>query len=69
MTDGERGTKIPHQIFLDELLGSKNVRQELVSTLGDDGYGRFQIKTWLQKFGNGNISCRDDPHTQRSPLT
>jgi hypothetical protein len=31
--DGERGTKIPHQIFLDEELGLKKTHQELVTTL------------------------------------
>jgi hypothetical protein len=34
--NGERGTTIPHQIFLDEELLFKKIRQGLASTLGFD---------------------------------
>jgi hypothetical protein len=54
MIDRERGTKIPHQIFLDEKRGSKKIHQNLVTTLGADEYGRPQIKIWLQKLRNGH---------------
>jgi hypothetical protein len=42
--DGERGTKISHQIYPDEEIGFRKVHQELVTTLGADTNGRFQIK-------------------------
>jgi hypothetical protein len=38
-------------------------------TLGTDVYDRFQIKIWLQKFRNGNLSSKDSPCTRRQPLT
>jgi hypothetical protein len=49
--------------------GSKEIYQELVITLGADAYGRSQIKTWLWKFRNGNLSCKDAPRTGQPPLT
>jgi hypothetical protein len=48
---------------------SKKVYQEFVATLGADAYGRSQIKIWLQKFRNGDLSCKDAPPTERPPLT
>jgi hypothetical protein len=38
--------------------GAEKIRQELVTTLGIDTYGRSQIKTWLKKCRNGDLSCR-----------
>jgi hypothetical protein len=67
--DGERGTKNPHQIFLDEELRLKKIHQELVARLGADAYGRSQIKIWLHKFRNGNFFCKDAPCIRRLPLT
>jgi hypothetical protein len=34
--NGERGTEIPHQIFMDEELGLKTIDQQLVTTLRAD---------------------------------
>jgi hypothetical protein len=34
---------------------SKQVHQELVTTLRADAYARSQIKIWLQKFRNGDL--------------
>jgi hypothetical protein len=34
-------------------------------TLGDDLYAVFQIKIWLQKFRNGDLSCKDSPRSGR----
>jgi hypothetical protein len=42
--DGERGIKIPHEIFLDEELGLKKIHEELVTTLEANAYGQSQIK-------------------------
>jgi hypothetical protein len=50
-------------MFLDEELGLKKFHQELVITLGADAYGRSQIKIWLQKSRNSDLSCKDAPHT------
>jgi hypothetical protein len=49
--------------------GSTKINQELVTTLGADAYGRSQIKIWLQKSRNGDISSKDAPRTGRRPLT
>jgi hypothetical protein len=49
--------------------GSKKIHEKLVTTLGDDAYRGSQIKIWLQKFRNGNLSCKDAPRTGRPPLT
>jgi hypothetical protein len=47
--------------------GSQKIQDELLITLGDDAQGRDQI--WLQKFTNGDSSCRDLPPPARPPLT
>jgi transposase len=49
--------------------GSKKIHQGLVTGLGTDAHGRFQIKIWIQKFRNGHLSCQDTPGTGRPPLT
>jgi hypothetical protein len=36
--------------------GAKRIQEELNSTLGDDSYAVPQIKFWLQKFRNGDLS-------------
>jgi transposase len=48
---------------------AKRIHEELMSTLGDDSHGVSQIKTWLQKFGNGDLSCKDSPRSGRRLLT
>jgi hypothetical protein len=40
---------------------AKRIHEELMGTLGDDSYTVSQIKIWLQKFRNGDLSCRDSP--------
>jgi hypothetical protein len=67
--DGERRTSTPYQIFMDEELGRKRVRQELMSTLRADAYGQPQIKIWLQKFRNGDVRYENVPGSGRPPLT
>jgi hypothetical protein len=69
MRDGKRRTKIPHKIFPDEELRLKKIHQELLTTLRVDTYGQSQIKIWLQKFKNGDLSCKDAPRPGRPPLT
>jgi hypothetical protein len=49
-------------------LGRKRFLQELVTTLGGGAYGVSQIKIWLQKFRNGDLSCKDVPRPARPPL-
>jgi hypothetical protein len=49
--------------------GAKRMYEELMSRLGDDSYGVSQIKTWFQKFGNGDLSCKDSPRSGRPLLT
>jgi hypothetical protein len=49
--------------------GAKRIHEELMSTLGDDSYVIFQIKIWLQKFRNGDLSCKDSPRSGRPLLT
>jgi hypothetical protein len=61
MRDGEGGAKIRHEISLTERLGRQKMHEELMSTLGDDSYAVFQIKIWLQKFRNGDLSYKDSP--------
>jgi hypothetical protein len=39
--------------------GSKKIHEELITTLGNDAYHWSQIKTWLQRFKNGDFSCKD----------
>jgi hypothetical protein len=36
--------------------GAKTIHEELMSTLGDDSCGVSQIKIWLQKFTNSDLS-------------
>jgi hypothetical protein len=61
--DGQSGTGIPHQIFLDVALWRKTIHHKLVTTRGIDAYSRSQIKIWLQKFRNGALPCQDAPCT------
>jgi transposase len=49
--------------------GAKRIHEELMSTLGDDSYAVSQIKIWLQKFRNGDLSCKDSPRSGRPLLT
>jgi hypothetical protein len=49
--------------------GAKRIVEKLMSTLGDDSYGVFQIKIRLQKFRNGDLSCKDSPRSGRPLLT
>jgi hypothetical protein len=44
-----RGLRIPWFTF----------HEELITTLGNDAYHLSQIKTWLQRFNNGDLSCKD----------
>jgi hypothetical protein len=58
------------QIFLIKYVpmknwGSKKIHQQLVTRLGADVYSRSEIKTWIQKFRNGDLSCKDAPRTGR----
>jgi transposase len=48
--------------------GAKRIHEELMSTLGEDRYGVSQIKIWLQKFRNGDLSCKDSPRSGRPLL-
>jgi hypothetical protein len=47
---------------------AKRIHKELMSTLGDDSYRVSQIKIWLQKFRNGDLSCKDSPHSRTTSL-
>jgi hypothetical protein len=49
--------------------GAKKIHEELMNTLGDDSYGVYQIKIWLQKFRNGDLSCKDFPGSGQPLLT
>jgi hypothetical protein len=49
--------------------GVKRIHDELMSILGDDSYAVSQIKIWLQKFRNGDLSCKDSPRSGRPFLT
>jgi hypothetical protein len=49
--------------------GSKEIDQELMSTLGDDAHGLFQIKIWLHRFRTEDLSCSDIPLARRPLLT
>jgi hypothetical protein len=40
-----------------------------MSTPGDDSYAVSQIKIWLQKFRNDDLSCKDSPGSGRRLLT
>jgi hypothetical protein len=39
--------------------GARRIHEELMSTFGNDSYAVSQIKIWLQKFRNGDLSCKD----------
>jgi hypothetical protein len=69
MIDGDRGTKIYRQVFVAEKMGIEKIYQELMSILGDDAHWLSQIKTWLQRFRTGDLSCSNLPHAGRAPLT
>jgi transposase len=47
--------------------GAKRLHEEL-STLGDDSYRVSQIKIWLQKFRNSDLSCKYSPRSGRPLL-
>jgi hypothetical protein len=47
---------------------AKRTHEELMSTFGDDSYGVSQNKIWLQKFRNGDLSCKDSPRSGRPLL-
>jgi transposase len=49
--------------------GAKKIHEELITTLGDDAYHLWQIKTWLQRFKNGDLSCKDHSRPGRPVLT
>jgi transposase len=49
--------------------GAKRIHEELMSTLGDDSYGVSQMKIWLQKFRDGDLSCKDSPRSGGPLLT
>jgi hypothetical protein len=55
--------KAEHRFFIKYFWmnnrGSKKIHQERVTTLGTDAYSRFHIKTLLQRFRKGNLSCED----------
>jgi hypothetical protein len=48
--------------------GSKKIHKEVMNILGDDAYGLFQIKIWLQRLRTRNLSCSDLPRAVRPPL-
>jgi transposase len=48
---------------------SKKIHEELITTLGDDAYHLSQIKTWLQRFKNGDLSCKDCSRPGRPVFT
>jgi transposase len=47
---------------------ARRIHEEPMTTLGDDSYGVSQIKIWLQKFRNGDLSCKDSPRSGRHLL-
>jgi hypothetical protein len=49
--------------------GTKRIHEELMSTLSDHSYEVSQIKIWLQKFRNGDLSCKAFPRSGRHLLT
>jgi hypothetical protein len=49
--------------------GAKRIHEERMSTVGDDSYEVSQIEIWLQKFRNGELSCKDSPLSGRPLLT
>jgi hypothetical protein len=48
--------------------GSTKLHGELITTLGDDAYHLSQIKTWLQRFKNGDLSSKDHSRPGRPVL-
>jgi hypothetical protein len=48
--------------------GAKRIHGELMSTPGDDSCAVSQIKIWLQKFRNSDLSCKDSPRSGRPLL-
>jgi hypothetical protein len=66
---GDKCTKICHQLFVDERLEIKKIHEELITALGDDAYHLLQIKTWLQRFKNDDLSCKDHSRPGRPVLT
>jgi hypothetical protein len=48
---------------------AKRGHEELMNTLGDESYGVSQIKIRLQKFRNGDLSCKNSPRSGRPLLT
>jgi hypothetical protein len=48
---------------------AKRTHEELMNTLGDNSYGVSQIKSWLQKFRNGDLSYKDSLRSGRPLLT
>jgi hypothetical protein len=67
--DREGGAKIPNEIFLAERLGRQKNTWKLMTRLGNDSYRVSQIKTWLQKFWNRDLSYKDSPRSGRPLLT
>jgi hypothetical protein len=61
--------RFPSKCFWMKNWNSTKLHQELVTTLGSDAYGRFQIKIWFRQFGNGDPSWKDAPRTGHPPLT
>jgi hypothetical protein len=49
--------------------GAKRIHEELMSILGNDSYGVSQIKIWLQKFRNGDLSRKGSSRSGRPLLT
>jgi hypothetical protein len=66
MEKQEQGSVIKYFWMKD--WGAKGIHQERVTTLGDDADRVSQIIIWLQKFRNGNSSCKDIPRVGRPPL-
>jgi hypothetical protein len=57
------------QYFWMKGWGAKRIHAELLSTLGEDAYGRSQIKIWLQRFKTGDFSGLDLHRAGRPLLT
>jgi hypothetical protein len=67
--DGEEGAKTRDEISLAERLERQKMHEELMNTLSDDSYALSQIQIWLQKFRNGDLSCKDSPRSRKPLLT